>query len=161
MTASLGDGVNRDALSSNKVSWVPRRSWNRSPGNPSSLATRSMNCFVMASGCRGDVREPPGGSIWIASQQTVVLPSRYEIVSDTLVVLLGLVCTYIEIDNLRAWRGYSNQLSEMTNNKISRPKHIAAFVDYVLCLAMALACIMYVCFNPFGDLVHATMIGPG
>lgn len=93
------------------------------------------------------------GSIWLRLQlKGVVVPPSYEYLSNGLVVLLTLVCIYIEYDNCRAWWGYRAELAKMTAGTefpAPEPKLSSCVIEGVLCFAMAAACILFWIFNPF------------
>jgi hypothetical protein len=110
-----------------------------------------------------------GGSIWLTAGQSGSIPGSYQFISDMLVLLVTVVCVYIEIDNLQAWQSYREQLSLMTKqtkHPIPMPGRTAGVIDYVLCVGMGAACLIFMIFNPFKFPLHqavggAILGGPG
>jgi hypothetical protein len=96
-----------------------------------------------------------GGSIWLKLQlRQQSVPASYKYLSDSLVSLLTLVCIYIVIDNLWAWWKYRNQLCRLTRRShfpAPPPHWSSAIIEGVICVAMAIACGMFIWFNPFGS----------
>jgi hypothetical protein len=95
-----------------------------------------------------------GGSIWLRFQIKGPAPLEYKYLSNALMSLLTLVCIVIVLDNLRAWWGYRVDLAKLTEGAKheSKPPSIfpSAVIELVLCLAMAIACWMFITYNPFG-----------
>lgn len=91
------------------------------------------------------------GSIWLTDKLENAVPMNYRYLADALVILLTLVCSYTVLDNLRAWWGYREQLCELTRDSghpIPPPTWKSAIMEFVLCVGMICACLMYVWFNP-------------
>ena len=105
-----------------------------------------------------------GGSIWLSIQLTETIPPSYKYVSDTLIILLTLVCAYADLDNLRAWYINRKSLAQMTakaDHPIPMPKISLMTIDVLLCVGMLVACAMFVWFNPFNYPLHHSVDIPG
>jgi hypothetical protein len=93
-----------------------------------------------------------GGSIWLRLQLKDAVPPSYRYLSDALILLLTFVCTFIVLDNLRAWWGFRTDLVVITRDSklpTPMPHWSAAIIELVLCTAMIGAGIAFVWFNPF------------
>jgi hypothetical protein len=104
-----------------------------------------------------------GGSIWLSIQLTETIPPSYKYVSDTLMILLTLVCVCADLDNLRAWYISRRSLAQMTAHSdcpIPSPGKVFLTIDVLLCLGMLVACGMFVCFNPFSFPLHHSVNSP-
>jgi hypothetical protein len=94
-----------------------------------------------------------GGSIWLRLQIKGEVAATYQTLSDALVLLLTGMCVLIVLYNLWAWWGYRNLLVQITHDSPhpALPPHwTSAGIEAVLCLAMAIACGIFIAFNPFG-----------
>jgi uncharacterized protein (DUF58 family) len=94
-----------------------------------------------------------GGSIWLRLQIQGAAPPSYQFLSNWLMVLLTAVCIFLVLYNLWAWWGYRNQLVKITRSlrhPAPPPRWASAIIEAVLCAAMAIACGIFIAFNPFG-----------
>ena len=95
-----------------------------------------------------------GGTIWLRHQINTPIPVAYEYLSNVLVLLLTLISTTMVMMNLHSWRGYRKKLTELTaGSDYPAPPPVlfpSAIMEGMMCLAMILACGLFVIFNPFG-----------
>jgi len=94
-----------------------------------------------------------GGAIWLQMQAKEPALSTYLYLSNWLVVILTLVCILLVIYNLVIWLRVWDHIVRITkdsNFPLPRPHWSAMAIDIGLCVAMAVACILFIRYNPFG-----------
>ena len=93
-----------------------------------------------------------GGAIWLRLQPHWVASATYVLLSDILVALLTVVCVGMVADNLRAWHGYRERLSDLTaDTRFPAPRpnlRRSAMIEALLCVVMIVAFALFCFFNP-------------